>query len=335
MSRRPWVLALFTLIASEAQAAESDAPLGTLTPEVHAFVSQGFVLSSENNYLVKSKRGSFELSEVGINFTEQATDKLRLGIQLFAHKPATGGAYNAKMDWFYLDYRWTDWLGFRAGRTKLPFGLYNEINDVDSARVPILLPQSIYSFQNRDFLLAQTGIELYGRLNLSSAGALDYRLYGGTIFLDITPTPRSPYQVTEFGVPYIVGGRVLWETPIEGLRIGPSVQALRLDGKLLLPPTTVIDLEIPAVLTVASAEYAARDLLVPLEYSRWYVKSNTSRPDLFPPTGQTVSERAYAMASYRFTSWFQPGAYYSLYYTDVDHREGREARQHDVAATLR
>src|SRR5579859_5950657 len=221
MLRRPLVLALLTLTTSTAYAAEPDAPSGTLVPEVHAFVSQGFVLSSENNFLVKSKEGSFELSEIGINFTEQVTDKLRLGIQLFSHRPATGGTYNVKADWFYLDYRLFDWLGVRAGRTKLPFGLYNEINDIDSARVPILLPQSIYPFQNRDFLLAQTGFELYGRLDLRSAGALDYRLYGGTIFLDITQTPGSPYQVTDFGVPYIAGGRVLWETPLEGLRIGP------------------------------------------------------------------------------------------------------------------
>lgn len=111
------VVALW-LATSRALAAEPDSPSTSLVPEVHAFVSQGFVLTSGNNYLVKSKDGSFELSEVGINFTEAVTDKLRFGLQLFAHKPATGGSYNAKADWFYLDYRWTDWLGFRAGRTK-------------------------------------------------------------------------------------------------------------------------------------------------------------------------------------------------------------------------
>ena len=326
-----WVCAL--VLGSKTVAAESDAPLGVPVPDVHAFVSQGFILTSGNNYIVRSKDGSFELSEVGINFTETVTDKLRLGLQLFAHKPATGGSYNAKFDWFYLDYRWTDWLGFRAGRTKLPFGLYNEINDVDSARVPILLPQSIYPVANRDYLLAQTGAEIYGRLNLPSAGALDYRLYGGTIFLDVANQPGSPFQVVELRTPYLVGGRLLWETPLEGLRAGGSLQTLRLDAKLL-QGMTVIDLQIPATLAVASVEYAPQDLLVAAEYSRWFVSSHSSPPGLFPEA-TTVSERGYGMVAYRVASWLQPGAYYSFMYPDVDHRNGRAAWQHDVAATLR
>ena len=43
---------------------------------------------------------------------------------------------------------------------RLPFGLYNDINDIDAARVPILLPQSIYPATSRDYLLAQTGFLL-------------------------------------------------------------------------------------------------------------------------------------------------------------------------------
>ena len=97
------------------------------------------------------KRGSFEFAEVGINFTKALSDRLRLGVQLFARDLGPIGNYDAKFDWFYLDYRLSDWLGLRAGRVKLPFGLYNEINDVDAARVPILLPQSVYSTRNRDY----------------------------------------------------------------------------------------------------------------------------------------------------------------------------------------
>lgn len=41
------------------------------------------------------------------------------------------------------------------------------------------------------------------------------------------------------------------------------------------------------------------------------------------------------MATYRVARWFQPGAYYAVYFPDVRNREGRENRQHDVAATFR
>src|SRR5690606_26862451 len=147
-------------------------------------VSQGFLKSSQNNFLAQSERGSFEFNEVGLNFTEKITDRFRIGMQLFMRDLGPIGNYKPQFDWFYLDYQFFDWLGLRAGRTKIPFGLYNEINDVDAARVPILLPQSVYPTQNRDYLLAQTGFEIYGRTPYSPLGVLEYRAYGGTIYLD-------------------------------------------------------------------------------------------------------------------------------------------------------
>jgi hypothetical protein len=48
-----------------------------------------------------------------------------------------------------------------------------------------------------------------------------------------------------------------------------------------------------------------------------------------------VSERWYAMGSYRVSSWFTPGVYYSVLYPNVDNHKGRDMYQHDVAATLR
>lgn len=323
-----------SLAGSTALAADPDSPLSLGALEAHGFASQGFILSSGNNYLAKSKSGSFEFSEIGLNFTDQLSDKFRIGVQLFANKLGSTGSYTAKMDWFYLDYRFADWFGIRAGRTKLPFGLYNEINDVDSARVPILLPQSVYPAQNRDNLLAQTGVEIYGRLDMRSAGILDYRLYGGTIIFVVTTPPGSATVVQDLRVPYLAGGRLLWETPLEGLRVGGSLQALRLDAQLLVGMSSVT-VEIPAILSVASAEYAVRDWLFSAEYSRWFVSSHARPAGLFPETGLTVSERGYGMVSYRVTDWFQPGAYYSVLFPDVDHRDGRAHRQHDVAATLR
>lgn len=303
--------------------------------EVHGFVSQGFLLTSANDYLAKSSRGSFEFSEAGLNFTLPATDRLRLGLQLFSRRLGPTGDYRAVLDWYYLDYRWRDWLGVRAGRVKLPFGLYNDISDTDTARTAVLLPQSIYPTQNRDFLLAQTGMEIYGYAGLGSAGGLDYSLYGGTIFLDVRPQPGSALTILDLDVPFVVGARVLWGPPVDGLRLGGSVQVLRLDTDLLVPGASgSVTVRIPATLWVASAEYAHRDLLLAAEYSRWLVKTESSNPAVIPE-GSTISERAYALASYRVSPWLQAGAYYSLLFPNVDHRTGRESVQHDVALTLR
>jgi hypothetical protein len=324
-----------SLVTSQALAAEIGAEGDLLSMEVHAFVGQGFILTSNNNYLdPNTTHGSFQFSDVGINFTKNLPDKFRVGVQLFAQDLGPTGNYNARMDWFYLDYRWRDWLGLRAGRVKIPFGLYNEFNDVDSARVPVLLPQSVYPIQNRDFLLAQTGSELYGYLRLGSGGGLDYRAYAGTIFLDSSLTAGSTIQIQSLGVPYLVGGRVIWEAPVDGLRLGASVQHLRLDAQILsqMKPVTV---RAPVTLWVGSVEYSAHDLLLAAEYSRWYVSGETSDPTLYPPSPLAVSERAYGMVSYRVNKWFQSGMYYSVLFPNTDHRDGRQDRQYDVAATLR
>jgi hypothetical protein len=295
-----------------------------------------------NNYLLPhTKRGSFDVTEVGLNVTKTMTDRLRLGVQLFGGGFVSTGAYNAKLDWFYFDYRWRDWLGIRAGRVKLPFGLYNEINDVDSARLPILLPQATYPATSRNFLLAQTGAELYGYLGSPQLGALEYRLYGGTIVIDpITSNPAQTLRNIDF--PYVVGGRLMWETPLEGLRAGGSVQVLRLDTDLQ-NARGVATLRVPAWLSMGSLEYSAHDWLIAAELGRWRSKVDSSNPMAFPEQPWTNSDRFYGMVAYRVAPLLQVGAYYSRYYKAINPnlppeqqlRSNRENHQHDVAGTLR
>lgn len=317
--------------------------------EVHGFVSQGFILSTGSNYLAQSKRGSFEFTEVGVNFTSNITDRLSVGMQLFSRDLGPIGNYRPQFDWFYLDYRLWDWLGLRAGRTKLPFGLYNDTSDVDAARVPVLLPQSVYPTTSRDFLLAQTGGELYGFVPLGALGALDYRLYGGTIFIDSTTLASPAATVTNIDVPYLAGGRAMWHTPLDGLRVGGSLQAIRINIQYQLSPASVATLQslglvpqdfdgvfhydLPVKLGVASIEYAAHDLLVAAEFSRWRTEYIT-RPAIVSDLHGTDT-RFYVMASYRIAPWFTPGAYYSR---ERDGSYGvvrRHNYQHDIAITTR
>jgi hypothetical protein len=142
----------------------------------------------------------------------------------------------------------------------------------------------------------------------------------------------------------------MWLTPLQGLQLGGSIQRLRLDFDYVPPPELVeplimsgdipatfdgrVEVRLPALLWVASVEYIADELQLAAEYSRWHVELNSSLPALVPETN-TVSERAYVLASYRVTPQLAPGVYYSLLFPDTAKRSGREAYQHDVAATLR
>src|SRR5258706_11549151 len=92
---------------------EDDAPPTPLESPVavHGFASQGFIKTTKNNYLANSERGSFEFTEVGLNFTKELTERFRVGVQLFGRKLGPVGGYSAQFDWFYLGYRFADWLG--------------------------------------------------------------------------------------------------------------------------------------------------------------------------------------------------------------------------------
>lgn len=340
-------LAALALLIAAPALAEDDDPAEALA--VHGFVSQGFIKTTENEYLAHSKRGSFEFTEVGINFTKGLTNDVRVGLQIFAQDLGPSGNYRPQLDWFYLDWRYDDWLGIRAGRSKIPFGLYNESADVDAARVPVLLPQSVYPIDHRDYLLAQTGGELYGNVRLGPAGALEYRGYAGTLAVGTPEAPGAGITISGVDVPYVVGARLLWNPPLSGLTLGVSYQSLRLDWKYHFDPALVplfqsvnllpaefdrtLAVQFNVEFWVASAEYQLGDLLLASEYSRWIGEFESAAPRLLP--ARTVNERYYAMVSYRVAPWFTPGAYYSAYYPNVHRRGGRAAHQHDVALSFR
>lgn len=343
--------ACWALLLALAQVLWSRSGAAQASPvEIHGFVSQGFILTSENEYLAKSKDGSVEFSEAAVNLTHSPMENLRLGFQLFAHELGPTGNYQPQFDWYYMDYRFADWLGLRVGRTKMPFGLYNEVNDIDVARVPILLPQSIYQVDHREYIYAQTGGELYGDVHLGAAGSLEYRAYGGTLSLEGAPPPPPGVLETNGSVAYLYGGRLLYMLPVDGLLAGVSGQSLRLDSDIAFDPALQAGLEGLGLLTpgvtyptpikwrvrrwIASLQYAAHDLDVSAEYSRWYgAFINSPGPLLLPP--HIVNERYFIMASYRIAPWFTPGAHYSAYFANVENRDALGQYQRDWAVTTR
>ena len=345
MHRVTAACAVLCLLLGTRSATAEDEPSSV---QIHGFVSQGYIKTTRNNYLGPSarKQGNFEFSEVGINVTKQIGDKLRVGIQLFAHDLGPLGNYSPQFDWYYLDYRFFDWLGIRVGKTKLPWGLYNEANDVDAGRVPILLPQSLYPVANRESLFAQTGAELYGDVSLGAGGSLEYRAYGGTIYLN---TADASPQLKGFEVPYDFGGRLMWYPPIAGLRLGASVQAVRFEleyaptaeqamayqaaGQLPSDYDGLVSIKFPAQLWVASAEYQVHELTLAAEVGRDYLRYKTT---LLMPEFKATREGMYLMGSYQVAPWFTPGLYYSLLFPNVREKiEKRSDYQHDVAMTLR
>lgn len=316
--------------------------------QIHGFVSQGFLKSTANNYLANSKAGSFSFTEAGLNVSKSLTDNLRLGLQLYVYDLGPLGNYSPRFDWYNLDYHFRDWLGIRVGHTKIPFGLYNETSDIDAARVPVLLPQSVYPVNNRDYLLALTGGELYGVLQLHVAGSLEYRAYGGTLQIDTPVSTVAGISASDFSEPYIYGGRLMWSTPLPGLRVGGSYQVIGMNWKFNFDPavaqafqaagllpggfTSPLAVAFDVRLWVASAEYRHAGLRIAAEYSQWNARFYSDAPALLP--GVNI-ERYYVMASYQVARWLAPCVYYSVYYPNMSERDGRQNHQRDAALSLR
>lgn len=84
---------------------------------VHGFVTQGFLFSSNNNYLtMKSSDGSAQWTDGAVSVSDSLTDKFRVGIQLHMYQLGDLGGENVQIDWASADYRLNDYLGFRGGK---------------------------------------------------------------------------------------------------------------------------------------------------------------------------------------------------------------------------
>src|SRR5229473_4457007 len=82
--------------------------------QVHGFVSQGFVYTSNNNWLtMNTSQGSAAFTDFGVNLSSRINDKLRVGAQLYDRNLGQLGQYHPSLDWAVVDYRFRNWFCFR------------------------------------------------------------------------------------------------------------------------------------------------------------------------------------------------------------------------------
>ncbi|HLM81478.1 MAG TPA: hypothetical protein VK302_12710 [Terriglobales bacterium] len=283
--------------------------------EIHGFVTQGFLFCSHSNYLtMQSSVGSLAWTDGAVSVSDSLTDKLRVGIQLHMYQLGQLGGPNIQVDWASGDYRVNDHLGFRAGKVKTVMGLFNDSQDVDSIFLWILLPQAIYSIDNKSFFLSHVGGEVYGGVPLSRrAGKLEYRGYAGYAALDLNGGYVK--QAADSGVVFtsapggkIFGGDVRWQSPLVGLTVGASARVQALDG-------TAPGVSVHVTPTFISTEYAQvekRKFYFAGEYRRFPLYTTVAiGPEVIPVPQDARSW--YAMGSYRLRKKFQVGSYYSHY----------------------
>ena len=316
--------------------------------DVHGFLSQGYLKSSEGcNFFADSgdEEGSFEFTEYGINAGIDATDRIRAGLQIYGRNLGDMGEYEPTLDWAFVDWRIKDWAGLRGGRIKLAHALYNEYRDYDMLRTPVILPQSVYLETMRDAFNSLDGASAYGSASFGKAGKVSYQAQLGVLDPDVDGGLARYVEsvwdldVDEIGNDWIYLFNVQWETPVEGLRLGYSHAGFNLTADsrtrpsglwtmVGLPVGTEVELDQEIQANAFSAEFTWRELILALEYMYVpmdYTLGNDAIGDVVE--GKPVIEAYYGSASYRFTDWLQLGVCYSEYYPNRKDRNGDDVAQ--------
>jgi hypothetical protein len=344
----------------------TDLIVGDLPPiTFHGFASQGYLASSSYSFLAGNTKdgGSFEFSEFGLNASMSPFAHTRVAAQAFMFDVGNVGNYEPVLDYALVDYNFADEFGIRAGRIRRPMGIYNHIQDVDLARVSVLLPQGMYNARWRDFSASIDGGSVYGNVGLSKAGSFSYELYGGVINLsqqggvarqvenNLVGSGLSLNSVN--GNPQ-VGGQLWWNTPVDGLRAGVALAenfgfTFDASGNFSSPagPLTVTRhsrFNVPW--EQYSLEYQRNKWTFQAEFKQQTLieKDTTTQTfSAFPAADNTAVSRSvsssgtwYAGAAYEVNNWLQVGSYYTEYYNDIDHPYSSSLNyQKDLALSFR
>lgn len=343
MKRTAILLAGLMVMLTAPAAGAYDLDLGsTGRINIHGFITQGYMGTTDNNFYGKTDDGgSFQFNERAINFTSQVSDRLSMGFQVFSRDLGNWANNEVTFDWAYADYTFTEWANLKAGKIKMTHGLYNTSRDVDMLRTSVFLPQSVYNEGWRDSINALDGFELYGYVPMGVVGSFDYHLQAGVVnFADDGPEitllqERLPKglgaDIEEINTDSTYAGSFLWDTPLDGLRMGASGWLLTFDSPMTMTPhaalkigtdTTDHTMDVTQTGWTTSVEYAVGDLVLAAEYNRINYDFEAAGT---PIEADFDSEGYYGSITYRITDWFEVGSYYSEYYADTDDRDGEKS----------
>lgn len=366
MNKRLAILILFILSVAFTNGAYAFDLLKSDRIDIHGFVTQGYLLTDDNNFMADTAdNGSLQYNEIGINFTGDVSDRLRMGIQFLARDLGKMGNKELTIDWAVADYSFFDWLNLRMGKIKMNHGLYNIERDVDMLRTFVFLPQSVYTEGWRDSLNASSGCGIYGFVPMGFLGNATYmanvtaseqKVGGGEARLLEDQIPaRFQLSVEEMNTRQTWGGSLSMDTlfNIDGLRIAGVYWGHDFDSTCSLLDGRVSPLfdslgnsagyyynKTESVFSsriktfTGSIEYSFGNFIFAAEYMQ-------NNYDLKMPLSDYILDSSlnpiadinkdfsavgyYGSLTYRFTDWFEMGAYYSEYYKDKSDKDGKDA----------
>jgi hypothetical protein len=209
---------LITVLAALfAGAAQADDDIFT----IHGFGNQDVSKTSANTFEQAGPSATWQNDFLGIVASARLSDKSKLWLQL-----QDNSVEEARVTWMFVDYQLTDDLSGQVGRVKFPFGIYNEYIDTRALQMSVGKPLA-YSLEGDYGYDSYNGVGLNYTADLRKNGRVIIQGFTGDIFSPNVPFVSVAYP-DQFQMGnleavtidrHIIGTKVTWETPVDGLRL--------------------------------------------------------------------------------------------------------------------
>jgi hypothetical protein len=196
--------------------------------EIHGFGSWAYGRTNQNVFLSGSPEGDYRHVSMALNLSKEVDDKLSIHVQggiTEDHDHA-----HVALSYAFANYKLSDRLSLRVGQVKHPFGIYTEVFAVGTLRPFLELPLGFYGpvgFVGESY----RGVGASGTADIGE-WTIAYDAYAGGNDLQKFAVPEeyfkgSTLQMVSEEIELqstrdVIGGRVVLQTPIQGLSVGSS-----------------------------------------------------------------------------------------------------------------
>jgi hypothetical protein len=279
---------------------------GAVEVEIHGYGFQGYLLSQKNEYRGASG-GTYNFNVLALLFSSRVTDDTTVWALI------DGDSEKISVDWAYIEHRVTDSIDVRFGQVKFPMAIYNEYRDNKLLQISMLEPIMYRAEADVIFEVYQGAGAQYRN------GPFAVDLFGGAPRISAEET-----KLTGETAKNLVGGRVVYTTPIKGLKLIGSYAGFKQelkDSLGVIPEKTTYQHE-----GVGSLDYVNYGLDLKAEYAE-----KVGLKDV--PGGAKIRIQSYyVQAGYTFFDKLTPFVRYDYITTDFDQKSDASFYQKEFVA---
>ncbi len=200
---------------------------------IHGYLAQAFAISSGYQVLGIPKDGTFDYRTAALQVRATMTPKDSFVIQLsqerLGESPVMAVRNEIDLDWVFYERELGAGTSLRAGKVRIPFGVYNEIRLVGPL-LPFFRPADAFYGEGSYVVSSINGAVLSKSLFAAHRFGLDADLYGGEwSFLQADRATRAHAKKG-------LGGQLWLNTPLRGLRFGLAGHRSTWSNSIDAPP---------------------------------------------------------------------------------------------------